>query len=37
MQAILRWIEPKRILPADRQSFSNDALKVMIVERKMKP
>ena len=37
MQAILRWIEPKRTLPADRQSFSNAALKVMIVERKMKP
>lgn len=37
MQAILRWIEPKRTLPADRQSFSNDALKAMVVERKMKP
>ena len=31
MQAILRWIEPKKTLPADRQSFSNAALKAMIV------
>ena len=31
MQRILRWIEPKNALPADRQAFSNAALKAMIV------
>ena len=31
MQGILRWIEPKRALPNDRQIFSNAALKAMIV------
>ncbi len=31
MQKILRWIEPKRALPPDRQTFSNAALKAMIV------
>ena len=31
MQGILRWIEPKRALPKDRQVFSNAALKAMIV------
>ncbi len=31
MQGILRWIEPKRTLPTDRQTFSNAALKAMIV------
>jgi len=31
MQAILRWIEPKRALPKERQLFSNAALKAMIL------
>ena len=31
MQGILRWIEPKKTLPKERQSFSNAALKAMIV------
>lgn len=31
MQAILRWIAPKRALPKERQLFSNAALKAMIL------
>ena len=31
MQAILRWIEPKKTLPKERQLFSNAALKAMIL------
>ena len=31
MTALNRWIEPKSALPQDRQTFSNTALKVMIV------
>ena len=31
MQGILRWMEPRKTLPKDRQPFSNAALKAMIV------
>lgn len=31
MQGLIRWIEPKKALPANRQLFSNAALKAMII------
>ena len=31
MQGINQWIEPKSILPMERQVFSNAALKAMII------
>ena len=31
MKSIIQWIEPKKSLPADRQLFTNAALKTMII------
>ena len=31
MKSIIQWIEPKKSLPADRQHFTNAALKTMII------